>query len=180
MQPAIDVILGVVEHLSELGVQFLVVGSELKLVVWDDRGHHQSLRLLAQDVLLQLLVVGQQIFHDVFLRLVRVVVAEVVGANLDDEKGRFALVRLREQVEHFLELGVHTLSRLSRSEQLVIVLALSVRDQQLVKLLRDVMMVHQMRVSEPHVANGCHLKITKGVDFSDPHFSHKSFVTFFN
>ena len=130
MEAAVDIVLGVVEHLSQLRIQLLVVRSELKLIVWDDRGHHQSLRLLAQDVLLQLFVVGQQLVDDVFFRFVRVVVvAKVVRANLDDEKGRFALVSLREEVEQLLELGVHSLSRFRGPEQLVVMLALTVRDQ---------------------------------------------------
>ena len=78
MEPAVLVLGRVVEHQTKSGVDLLEVRSELRLFVWDDRSHDQSLRLLLQEVVLELLVVGKELVDGHLVIFLSVIPAEVV------------------------------------------------------------------------------------------------------
>ena len=168
VEPAVLVLGRVVEHQSKRGVDLGEVRRELRLFVWNDRSHDQSLRLLLQEVVLELLVVGKELVDGHLVIFLSVVPAEVVRSSLNDEESGLPLVLVGEVVDLVLEGFVHLGSRcLGTVETPVVLVQIRVGEQSVEEVARNVVVFHEVAVPHPHASDfsSGHPKINKRVEF---------------
>ena len=141
---------------------------ELRLFVWNDRSHDQSLRLLLQEVVLQLLVVGKELVDGHVGIFLSVIPAEVVRSGLNDEESGLPLVLVGEVIDLVLEGFVHLGSRcLGTVETPVVLVQIRVGEQSVEEVARNVVVFHEVAVPHPHASDfsSGHPKINKRVEF---------------
>ena len=168
MEPAVLVLGRVVEHQTKSGVDLLEVRRELRLFVWNDRSHDQSLRLLLQEMVLELLVVGKELVDGHVRIFLSVIPAEVVGSGLNDEESGLPLVLVGEVVDLVLEGFVHLGSRLLGTEETPVVLVqIRVGEQSVEEVAWEMVVLHEVAVPHPDASDfsSGHPKINKRVEF---------------